>query len=523
MATLALAADASAATRYAAPDGTGPAASCPQANPCGLEDAVEAPATSDGDQVVVGGGVYTLSDGLVVDDAISVGGAPSAVPVILATTPAQAAVAMDVNGAELHDVTIFQVDGEPAIRLGRGTVDRVTAESDGTVACDLGVTGAGQSVIRDSVCWSGPAAVGASAVSISQSGAGTRSAFVRNVTAWAAGPGSVGLAASASGGGTATLNALNVIASGVADDVTASASASSTATLALTTSNFGGATTSGAGATTVTAPTANGNQIQEPQLAAPDAGSFDQMVGSPTIDAGSQGTLLGDRDLGGEPRIQGPEPDIGADERDGTPPRTTIDSGPAAAVKSGRVTFSFRSNEPGSTFACQVDDGPYERCSSPHTTSTLTQGDHVFRVRATDPAGNVELTPAERTFNVDKVIAGANVAARGIQRVDGKRFGLFVTVKADELARVRAAGTVKAGKHRYRVESNQVTLVAGMTRRLTLSPKSKRSGKKIAKALKRGKDVQAVLTATFVDLLGNRATSGELDVKVKGSRGKKGR
>lgn len=517
----AYAASATAATRYASPDGTGPASSCPQTDPCSLEDAIEAPAVATGDSVVVATGVYLLTSPLDIGKGISAGGAPSALPTIVATTPGQPAIAVDAPGAELHDVTLVQVSGEPAIRVRHGVADRVSAESDGAVACELGVTGGGESVIRDSVCWSGPAATpAASAVSVAQAGAGARAGTLRNVTAWASGSGGSGIGVSAAGGGEATIDARNVIASGAGGDVDAAAAAASAATVTLATSNFEGVTTGGAGTTDVTPASSAGNQTADPDLVDPDAGSFDEVAGSPTIDAGSVGSLLGDREIGGEPRIQGPAPDIGADERDGAPPRTTIDSGPAAAVRTGKVTFAFHSDEPGSTFSCQIDDADPKRCTSPHTTDTLEQGDHVFRVWATDPAGNVEPTPAERLFTVDKVIDGANAAARRNQRVRGSRVQIFVTVRSAELTRARAAGTLRVTKRSFRIESSQRTLVAGGGGRLVLRPKDGRQGRRIARALRKGKPGEAEIEVTFVDLLGNSATSGVVEVRLKPRRGK---
>lgn len=236
---------------------------------------------------------------------------------------------------------------------------------------------------------------------------------------------------------------------------------------------------------------------------------------------GSADALLGTRDLVGESPLQGPAPDIGADERDGTPPRTTIESGPEPVVRVGRVTFTFRADEPGATFDCRIDDGDYEPCASPYTTDSLNNGDHVFAVRATDPSGNVETTPAERLFSVDKIIAGANVAARGVQRTGGDRFAVVITVRSGELTQVRAAGRIKAGKKRYRIESGHVTLIAGEVRRLKLLPVKRRASHRIRKAIKRGKRAEAVLNVTFIDLIGNRAISGDVDVTIKGPRRKR--
>jgi hypothetical protein len=91
---------------------------------------------------------------------------------------------------------------------------------------------------------------------------------------------------------------------------------------------------------------------------------------------------------------------------DTDPPNTTIDSGPANNVPTSdpTPTFTFASSEPNSEFACRVDDDPFASCSGPgrsHTTGTLSNGGHVFRVRATDEAGNPDPEPAQRVFIVD--------------------------------------------------------------------------------------------------------------------------
>jgi hypothetical protein len=77
-----------------------------------------------------------------------------------------------------------------------------------------------------------------------------------------------------------------------------------------------------------------------------------------------------------------------------------IDSGPAATTGDATPTFAF-SSEPGASFACKVDSHPYAPCGSPKTTRRLSGGEHTFSVRARDAAGNVDPTPATRSFTVD--------------------------------------------------------------------------------------------------------------------------
>ncbi|MBK5233327.1 MAG: hypothetical protein JJE13_10150 [Thermoleophilia bacterium] len=83
---------------------------------------------------------------------------------------------------------------------------------------------------------------------------------------------------------------------------------------------------------------------------------------------------------------------------DSTPPDTEIVSGPPP-VASENVTFTFRSNEPG-TFECQIEGDTWTPCTSPRSYVGLAAGDHIFRVRAIDRVGLVDPTPAEREFTV---------------------------------------------------------------------------------------------------------------------------
>jgi CSLREA domain-containing protein len=84
---------------------------------------------------------------------------------------------------------------------------------------------------------------------------------------------------------------------------------------------------------------------------------------------------------------------------DSTPPNTTI--GSATINRSQhRATFSFSSSEPGSRFQCKLDGQAYAPCTSPRTYTSLSKGQHTFRVRAIDKARNVDATPASRSFTI---------------------------------------------------------------------------------------------------------------------------
>jgi hypothetical protein len=90
---------------------------------------------------------------------------------------------------------------------------------------------------------------------------------------------------------------------------------------------------------------------------------------------------------------------------DTVPPQTVITAGPAngATTPDHTPTFGFSSGQAGSTFQCRFDAQPFGPCSGPssHTPATdLTTGTHTFEVRATDPAANVDQTPAMRSFTI---------------------------------------------------------------------------------------------------------------------------
>ena len=92
---------------------------------------------------------------------------------------------------------------------------------------------------------------------------------------------------------------------------------------------------------------------------------------------------------------------VDANTTDTTNPDTTIDSGPTGPTNDPTPTFTFSSNESGSTFKCQIDSGSFAACSSPKTPASLSDGPHTFAVRATDPAGNTDPSPATRSFTVN--------------------------------------------------------------------------------------------------------------------------
>jgi hypothetical protein len=83
-------------------------------------------------------------------------------------------------------------------------------------------------------------------------------------------------------------------------------------------------------------------------------------------------------------------------------PEATVTGGPGlgSSTNDPTPTFSFTSNEPGSTFVCRVNGGAFKPCSSPFTLPALPDGTQSFFVRAIDAPGN-ESTIVWRYFTVD--------------------------------------------------------------------------------------------------------------------------
>jgi hypothetical protein len=159
-----------------------------------------------------------------------------------------------------------------------------------------------------------------------------------------------------------------------------------------------------------------------PQFLGP--GDYHLPVGSPAIDSGDPLVVtLPTEDLDGAPRPvdgdgdgdarrdmgayehQPPEPEGGGPGpnppgSDVKAPQTTISAGPGRALAKGVARFRFRSSEAGSTFTCKLDRRKAARCKSPQTYKRLKPGRHLFKVWATDAAGNKDQTPAKRRFRV---------------------------------------------------------------------------------------------------------------------------
>jgi hypothetical protein len=85
------------------------------------------------------------------------------------------------------------------------------------------------------------------------------------------------------------------------------------------------------------------------------------------------------------------------------PPDTTIVSGPSGTTSDTSASVAFAASEPGAAFECRVDGGGWGACTSPTSYTGLADGSHSFEVRARDAAGNLDASPASRSW----IVAGA--------------------------------------------------------------------------------------------------------------------
>lgn len=83
---------------------------------------------------------------------------------------------------------------------------------------------------------------------------------------------------------------------------------------------------------------------------------------------------------------------------------------PGQYINSTTVSATFSATDAnGVTATCRLDTGGFQPCTSPASTTGLSQGDHTLTVRGVDPAGNA--AEASVTFRVDSIAPDVNVSS----------------------------------------------------------------------------------------------------------------
>ncbi len=192
------------------------------------------------------------------------------------------------------------------------------------------------------------------------------------------------------------------------------------------------------------------------QTVSEDGGTYPQIA----VDGSDRATITWSGSGGGFWRTQSTRVEIGA-------PDTTITSGPDGRTRDSSPSFSFSSEEPGATFECRLNSGPFAPCISPRSFSDLADGSHTFVVRAADDEGGPDLTPATRDFTVDtsprrarisKVrVSGPKKAKKGKKATyrvkitnsgNAQATGVRVRVSGKGLRAKKSVGKIPAGKAR---------------------------------------------------------------------------
>ena len=88
-------------------------------------------------------------------------------------------------------------------------------------------------------------------------------------------------------------------------------------------------------------------------------------------------------------------------------PETEITKAPANKSKKPKAKYKFTSDDPNATFECSLKGKGLDQavkqfgdCDSPRKYKRLDEGKFKFQVRAVDPAGNVDQSPAKDKFKV---------------------------------------------------------------------------------------------------------------------------
>jgi hypothetical protein len=310
-------AQALAAQRYASPTGSGTA--CSSGSPCSIQTAFTD--QNLGDEIIVAPGDYnSIATNLFVYSTSFAHGVYGQPPPRIHMAGGRYVAATGGSSR----LSYVQIDGagSEALDIDAGSEgDQISVHTTSGNACLVYGT------LIDSVCW----ASGAGDEAIDGAANANFSPVIRNVTAEATGSGSIGIEYHTSGSGHINVTASNVIAHGTATDIQTQADLPATTIVNLDHSNFISMTPLGSGG----AINSTVQQTAAPSFVNAGAGDFNEVPGSPTIDAGVTSPANGAFDYLGRPRVINGMTDIGAAEYD--PFNGVIIGGGKVRLKKGKA------------------------------------------------------------------------------------------------------------------------------------------------------------------------------------------
>ena len=171
---------------------------------------------------------------------------------------------------------------------------------------------------------------------------------------------------------------------------------------------------------------------------------------------------------------------------DTTAPDTLIDTGPPPTIHAGPISFTVRVTEAG-TIECSLDGAAYGSCATPTPPAEdLALGEHVYRARATDQAGNTDTTPAEWRFTVTNAAPeatlqldlSASTVVAGLNATDADGDSLAYALDFGDGERVEGTLPVDPIEHRYgtageytvRLDVKDARATTTQTRSITVAP-----------------------------------------------------
>ena len=181
-------------------------------------------------------------------------------------------------------------------------------------------------------------------------------------------------------------------------------------------------------------------------------------------------------------------------------PVARIEAGPSGETARTDADFGFGASEPAILFACSLDGGTFETCTSPKAITGLAAGEHELRVRATDRAGNTGPV-VTRTWSV----VAAQVPPE--ETIEPK-----VTFK--RTVRVKRAGPVEVGRVACGTSPCAVTGTRGV--RVKAGGRRFKVAVKLPKTLAAGLSapIQAIIPGNARAALKGRRVSLKLTVEV---------